>query len=148
VTDIELFESAPSHYGVAAARQHRWARGDWQLLPWILGRRVPVIGRWKMLDNLRRTVSAPATFLTLVVAWLMPGTSPAMWSAFVLATIVVPALLPALGGVIPRRRGISKRSHLRAVGDVTDLRLSAELGRDPLELRLSAGQEDAVPAAG
>ena len=37
VTDVELFESAPSHYGVAAARQHRWARGDWQLLPWILG---------------------------------------------------------------------------------------------------------------
>src|SRR6202022_3657125 len=32
VTDVELFESAPSHYGVAAARQHRWARGDWQLL--------------------------------------------------------------------------------------------------------------------
>ena len=123
VTDIELFESAPSHYGVAAARQHRWARGDWQLLPWILGRRVPVIGRWKMLDNLRRTVSAPATFLTLVVAWLMPGTSPAMWSAFVLATIVVPALLPALGGVIPRRRGISKRSHARAVG--RDLVLAA-----------------------
>ena len=123
VTDVELFESAPSHYGVAAARQHRWARGDWQLLPWILGRRVPVIGRWKMLDNLRRTVSAPATFLTLVVAWLMPGTSPAIWSAFVLATIVVPALLPALGGVIPRRRGISKRSHARAVG--RDLVLAA-----------------------
>ena len=41
VTDVELFESAPSHYGVAAARQHRWARGDWQLLPWILGRRRP-----------------------------------------------------------------------------------------------------------
>ena len=41
VTDVELFESAPSHYGVAAARQHRWARGDWQLLPWILGRRGP-----------------------------------------------------------------------------------------------------------
>ena len=39
VTDIELFESAPSHYDVAAARQHRWARGDWQLLPWILGAR-------------------------------------------------------------------------------------------------------------
>src|SRR6185436_6173761 len=104
VTDVELFESAPSHYGVAAARQHRWARGDWQLLPWILGSRIPVVGRWKMLDNLRRTVSAPAAFLTLVVAWLVPGTSPVMWSAFVLATIAVPALLPALGGVIPRRR--------------------------------------------
>ena len=36
VTDIELFEEFPSHYEVAAARQHRWARGDWQLLPWII----------------------------------------------------------------------------------------------------------------
>ena len=116
VTDVELFESAPSHYGVAAARQHRWARGDWQLLPWILGTRIPVIGRWKMLDNLRRTVSAPAAFLTLVVAWMVPGTSPAVWSAFVLATIALPSLLPALSGLIPHRRGISKRSHTRAVG--------------------------------
>jgi len=116
VTDVELFESAPSHYGVAAARQHRWARGDWQLLPWILGSRIPVIGRWKMLDNLRRTVSAPAAVLTLVVAWTIPGTSPAMWSAFILATIALPSLVPVLGGLVPRARGISKRSHTRAVG--------------------------------
>src|SRR5437899_6902216 len=116
VTDVELFESAPSHYGVAAARQHRWARGDWQLLPWILRRRLAVMGRWKMLDNLRRTVSAPAAFLTLVVAWMLPGTSPAMWSVFILATVAVPPLLPVLGGLIPHGRGISKRSHARAVG--------------------------------
>ena len=38
VTDVELFDEFPSNYLVAAARQHRWARGDWQLLPWILGR--------------------------------------------------------------------------------------------------------------
>ncbi len=101
VTDVELFESAPSHYGVAAARQHRWARGDWQLLPWILGSRIPLIGRWKMVDNLRRTLSAPATFLTLVVGWMLPGSSPAVWSAFVLATVAVPALLPVLGGRDP-----------------------------------------------
>src|SRR6266540_937885 len=115
ITDVELFESAPSHYGVAAARQHRWARGDWQLLPWILGTRIPAVGRWKMLDNLRRTVSAPAAFLTLVVAWMIPGTSPAVWSAFVLATTAVPAFVPVFGGFIPQRRGISKRSHVRAV---------------------------------
>ena len=116
VTDVELFESAPLHYGVAAARQHRWARGDWQLLPWILGSRITVIGRWKMLDNLRRTVSAPAAFLALVVAWIIPGTSPSMWSVFILATVAVPLLLPVLGGLVPHGRGISKRSHTRAVG--------------------------------
>jgi cyclic beta-1,2-glucan synthetase len=119
VTDVELFEHAPSHYGVAAARQHRWARGDWQLLPWILGRRaraVPVIGRWKMLDNLRRTLSAPMAFLTLLAGWTLPGASPAVWSAFVLAMIALPTLPPVLTGAIPRGRGISKRSYIRAVG--------------------------------
>jgi cyclic beta-1,2-glucan synthetase len=115
VTDVELFESAPTHYGVATARQHRWARGDWQLLPWILRGWIPVIGRWKMLDNLRRTLSAPAAFLTLVVAWVVPGTSPTIWSAFILTSIAVPSLLPVLSGSIPSRRGISKRSHIRAV---------------------------------
>jgi cyclic beta-1,2-glucan synthetase len=116
VTDVELFESAPAHYGVAAARQHRWARGDWQLLPYIVRPDLPMIGRWKMLDNLRRTLSAPAAFLTLAAGWALPGTSPAVWAAFILATIAGPAVLPALGGVIPRRYGISKRSHVRAVG--------------------------------
>ncbi len=127
VTDVELFESAPSHYGVAAARQHRWARGDWQLLPWILGSGshapIPLIGRWKMLDNLRRTLSAPGAILALVVGWALPGPSPVVWSVFVVATIVLPALLPVLTGLIPRGRGISKRSHARAVG--RDLGLAA-----------------------
>src|SRR5205814_8048880 len=45
-----------------------------------------------------------------------PGMSPFVWSAFVVTTIAVPASLFLLSGVIPRRRGISKRSHVRAVG--------------------------------
>src|SRR6185436_8881293 len=51
VTDVAFFEEFPTHYQVAALRQHRWARGDWQLLPWILGHRaagVGFLGRWKM----------------------------------------------------------------------------------------------------
>ena len=78
VSDIEVVEEFPSRYDVAAARQHRWARGDWQLLPWILGRSdaaagdirgsrsLPLISRWKMLDNLRRTLSAPASVAALL----------------------------------------------------------------------------------
>jgi cyclic beta-1,2-glucan synthetase len=115
VTDIELFESAPANYLTATARQHRWARGDWQLLPWILGGHFSPVGRWKMMDNLRRTLSMPAAFLTLVFGWTWPGTSPARWTAFVLTVIAVPPLLPAFAGVWPRTPGISKRSHLRAV---------------------------------
>ena len=67
VTDIEVVEEYPERYGVAAARQHRWVRGDWQLLPWMLGRRstgvhgynsnIPALGLWKMADNLRRSLT-------------------------------------------------------------------------------------------
>ena len=125
-TDIELFDDFPSHYEAAAARQHRWARGDWQLLPWIFGLggsskeerkkiKIPAISRWKMLDNLRRTLSAPCTFLTLVVGWLVPVISPWMWTRFILATIAIPSLIPFLIGLNPRLGGISKRSHVRGV---------------------------------
>ncbi|HUI27198.1 MAG TPA: glycosyl transferase, partial [Candidatus Kryptonia bacterium] len=135
VSDIEVVEEFPSRYDVAAARQHRWARGDWQLLPWILGRgrdasgdssrrAIPLIGRWKMMDNLRRTLSAPATFLALVAGWMLPRTAAAVWTGFVLSLIALPAVLPFVAGIVPRRSGISKRSHLRAAAADLALGLS------------------------
>jgi cyclic beta-1,2-glucan synthetase len=135
VSDIEVVEEFPSRYDVAAVRQHRWARGDWQLLPWIFGRgrdsglgqdrsAIPLIGRWKMMDNLRRTLSAPATFLALLAGFTLPFACAKLWSAFVLATIAIPTLLPALAGIVPRRFGISQRRHWSAVGADFALALS------------------------
>jgi len=118
-TQISFFEAFPTHYQDAALRQHRWARGDWQLLPWIFGARrggVPFLGRWKMADNLRRTLSAPLMVLTLLSAWLAGGAVAALWTKFVVILIALPTLLPLLDGLLPRRHGISKRSHLRGVG--------------------------------
>ena len=135
-SDIEVVEEFPSRYDVAAAREYRWARGDWQLLPWILGRRrrstgdsrqitIPLSGRWKMIDNLRRTTSAPAAFLALVAGWALIPRLAVLWSAFIVLTIGVPALLPIFAGILPRRPGISARSHWRAVG--ADLKLALSL---------------------
>ncbi len=115
VSDIEVAEEFPARYDVSAARQHRWARGDWQLLPWIVGSGTPLIGRWKMVDNLRRTLWAPATFLALLAGWTLPLTAAALWTAWVVCMIALPAFLPFFAGLVPRRRGIAKRSHLRAV---------------------------------
>ncbi len=128
-SDVEVVEEFPARYDVAAARHHRWARGDWQLLPWILGRgdagqrgngtkngHLSLIGRWKMLDNLRRTLSAPAAVAALLAGWLLlpvPGAS--LWTAFALATMALPAVLPVLAAILPRSAGITARSHLRAL---------------------------------
>jgi cyclic beta-1,2-glucan synthetase len=96
VSDIELFEDFPSHTQVAASRSHRWARGDWQLLPWIfgsLGKDMPLIGRWKMLDNLRRTISTPGAFFTLLAAWTIPNAPFVTMMAIVLISLSLTPIL-------------------------------------------------------
>ncbi len=98
-SDIVLYEDYPSSYLVFALRLHRWVRGDWQLLPW-LRRRVPgaradylpnefaTIDRWKVLDNLRRSLLPPALLLLLGAGWSwLPG-HPLVWTLF---AILAPA---------------------------------------------------------
>ena len=126
-SDVEVVEEFPSRYDVAARRQHRWTRGDWQLLPWALGRvsgrqAVPAVGRGKIVDNLRRSLFAPFTLATVAVSWLLP-LSLAIWGTlFALAVIAIPAFFPTLFAVLPRRAGVRLASHVRALGG--DLRLA------------------------
>jgi cyclic beta-1,2-glucan synthetase len=133
-SDIQVVEEFPSRYDVAVARQHRWARGDWQLLPWLLGRkdaatgmratsRLSLIALWKILDNLRRTLSAPGALASLALAWTLPLPAAWRWSVYVLITIAIPAVLPVVMAILPLRTGISLRSHLYALRG--DLRLAA-----------------------
>jgi cyclic beta-1,2-glucan synthetase len=116
VSDVELVEEFPSRYDVELARQHRWVRGDWQLLPFIFGRSgraVPPLGRWKMLDNLRRSLSAPALLLALLVGWRLPLVAAISWTVILGVTVVLPPFLPILSGFLPRHRGFSLRGHAR-----------------------------------
>ena len=119
VSDVEFFEEFPSHTEVAASREHRWARGDWQLLPWIFGPRgkgMPVIGRWKMLDNLRRSLSAPGAFFALVASWAIPDAPQLILIGFILTALAFPALLAVTGAFTLPHRGISWGTHLYAAG--------------------------------
>jgi cyclic beta-1,2-glucan synthetase len=116
-TDIELFDDFPSRYHVYARREHRWIRGDWQLLPW-LGRRVPsrtgprpnplpLLERWKVLDNLRRSLVPPALVAWLVLGWTV---LPLPWwlsTGLALLVLFLPLLLHTCGTVVHTGRCLS-----------------------------------------
>jgi len=103
VSDVELVDEYPSSVLSHARRQNRWIRGDWQILFWLFpfvpSRRglkrnpVPLIGRWKILDNLRRSLVAPALLAVLVAGWLaLPG-SHWFWVTAVVG-VIASQLLP------------------------------------------------------
>jgi cyclic beta-1,2-glucan synthetase len=109
VSDVELVDDYPSSVLSHARRQHRWVRGDWQILFWLFpfapSRRglrrntLPIIGRWKILDNLRRSLVSPTLLLMLVAGWMvLPG---ARW-AWTLAAVGAAAsqLLPLAATLI------------------------------------------------
>ncbi|HET7460101.1 MAG TPA: glucoamylase family protein [Longimicrobium sp.] len=114
VSDVAVYEDYPGHL----RRLHRWTRGDWQLLPWLLPR-VPAEdgartknplappGRWKVTDNLRRSLVAPALVLLLAAGWtVLPG--PAWWTGAALAVLGIPLLL---GGATAGRQWARDRFH-------------------------------------
>lgn len=122
VSDIEVVDEFPARYGAAVARQHRWARGDWQLLPWMLGTvrraraggrtaRVTLIGFWKMFDNLRRSLSAPAIMVGLIAGWALPVPAAVAWTVFLMFSLCLPTILPVIAAILPRHGAITLRSH-------------------------------------
>src|SRR5580692_951321 len=103
-TDIEVIDDYPSHYSAYTRRKHRWVRGDWQIAQWLFSRvpdesgrfvRNPIstISRWKILDNMRRSLVEPCTLILLVAGWLgLPG-GALYWTAITLFLLFAPTLV-------------------------------------------------------
>ena len=89
LSDVQLFEEYPSRYITDVNRRHRWIRGDWQMLQWLLpvvpglNRRLqknPLSGlsRLKIFDNLRRSVTPLALILLLLLGWTCVVSCPVL----------------------------------------------------------------------
>ena len=97
VSDITMIEDYPQNYFIHSTRQRRWIRGDWQLLPWLFhtNRRPPVfsvMARWKMFDNLRRELLAPALLLIFILGMIFLPALASLWTGIILLTLGVPLL--------------------------------------------------------
>ncbi len=114
-TDVELFEQFPYDYTSYSKREHRWIRGDWQIASWILPRvpgqqlqreRNPLttINRWKLFDNLRRSLLSPASLAFLVFSWSV-NAAPLAASALVSTVLVLPLFFQLLRRLAQRWRG-------------------------------------------
>lgn len=106
VSDVTLIEADPEHSDADAARQHRWMRGDWQLLPFLWQhRRWPLgaINRWKLLDNLRRSLVAPAALALIALSLGGHGLALPVALALSLAAYTAGPLMGTLAAWVPRR---------------------------------------------
>ena len=139
VSDVQLYEDYPSRYAVDVKRRHRWIRGDWQLLPWLLpsvplrrpadadgahvaagrapGRRrernpLSLLSRGKIFDNLRRSL-VPASLTTLLIVGWAFAADPLAWTAWLLAIVLVPPLLASLIDLANHPADIPLGAHLR-----------------------------------
>ncbi len=100
LSDVQLLEDTPSRYSADMARRHRWVRGDWQLIGWLRRRlhalpgapRNPLSGlsKWKLFDNLRRSL-VPAALIALAVLGWARLPEPFMWT---LRIVVIVGIVP------------------------------------------------------
>jgi cyclic beta-1,2-glucan synthetase len=146
VSDIELFDEFPPTYFGYSRRQHRWIRGDWQIIDWLFpvvphaeGRRgsnkLSILSRWKIFDNLRRSLVPIAAMGMLIASWLASPT--AAWTALIAAGLVLfsTPLMSSISAITSRDRvSLSRLGHdvLRSLAEVSLLPHQAGLALDAI----------------
>jgi len=124
LSDVQLYEDYPSRYDADVNRRYRWIRGDWQLFRWLLPgvpgvdggfnkNPLSLLSRWKIFDNLRRSLMPLALSLMILLAWLFLP-SPGFWTALALLIILIPPLLASFLGLVQKPDDILPSHHLLA----------------------------------
>ncbi|HEY9459538.1 MAG TPA: cyclic beta 1-2 glucan synthetase, partial [Paralcaligenes sp.] len=129
ISDVQLHEEYPVRYSADVKRRHRWIRGDWQLAAWLFPR-VPVaaiaqsnkrweknplstLSRWKLLDNLRRSVVPTALTSLFLLGWIILP-SGWLWTTTVLSILFLPPLLASLIDLLRKPENVLLRQHIIA----------------------------------
>ena len=126
LTDVQLFEDYVPTYWADVARRHRWIRGDWQIaswgLPWVPGKNKKLIknylsglSRWKIFDNLRRSLVPASVVLLFIIGWLFLP-QPLLWTVAILAIWFLTPVLGAIWHTFHKSADIDMKSHINDVG--------------------------------
>lgn len=127
VSDVVLYENNPSNYEADIKRQHRWIRGDWQIAAWIwpfvtnengkiVRNRLSILSRWKIADNLRRSLLPASLLLIFVLGWsVLP--KPWFWTLAVTIIILLPVMAAAFLQLFRRPEDLDLKAHIYEVGN-------------------------------
>lgn len=126
LSDVTLYEDYPAHYASDISRRHRWIRGDWQIagwiLPWVRSRenrrvrnRLTSLSRWKIFDNLRRSLVPVGMLALLLISWSLSPAIAASGCLLVAAVLFLPTLLATLGEVAKKPIALPWSLHLEAI---------------------------------
>jgi cyclic beta-1,2-glucan synthetase len=127
LSGVEVFEDVPKSYLGEISRQHRWIRGDWQIAPWLFprpptgssqikGNPLSLLSRWKIFDNIRRSLFSPALLILLIMGWLM-GPVPALIAIFfALGVLFITGILRALTQFLRKPPDYRWRIHFHLTG--------------------------------
>ena len=124
LSDVQLYEEYPFSYSADVSRRHRWIRGDWQLTRWLfpcvpgsgghcLKNPLSILSRWKLLDNLRRSLVPVALTLLLLLGWAVLS-SPWFWTLSVIGIILLPSLITSILEVLQKPGEVLMGQHLAA----------------------------------
>jgi cyclic beta-1,2-glucan synthetase len=127
VSDVEVIDDYPSHFSAFSRRKHRWVRGDWQVVLWLLPRvpdcfgrmvRNPMntISRWKIIDNLRRSLSEFAILVLFLCGWLVLPGHALYWTLATLGLIALPTYFRFALTLAQAGRSLLRRSFWRNLG--------------------------------
>jgi cellobiose phosphorylase len=125
LSDVQLYEEYPSSYSADVSRRRRWIRGDWQIAQWVTPgvpgpdarlqkNPLTMLSRWKIFDNLRRSLAPEALMLLLLLGWtVLP--SAWFWTLSVMGIILIPSLISSVLDVIQKPGDVTLGQHFAGV---------------------------------
>ena len=122
ISDVQLYEKYPSRYSADIKRRHRWIRGDWQIAAWFTpwvpdannkwhGNPLSGLGRWKIFDNIRRSLFPIAVTLMIMLDWLLLP-QPGWWTLIVSSLLILPAVVSVVWNVIRKPKDMVLSHHI------------------------------------
>lgn len=135
VTEVELYDDFPSDFESYSKRQHRWTRGDWQLFQWLLPwvptekstftpNTLSLISRWKIFDNLRRSLTPAVLVLWISSSWILFENSALMSTLIFLFILIFPAYAPLTNSVLFRGKGVPWKGHLISIAHEAKIKVT------------------------